>query len=161
NRRRMEAEQLRDSLLAVSGKLDRATGGSLLTVPDHSYVVNTSSVTYDRYDTPRRSIYLPVIRSDVYSVFQAFDFADPSVTNGRREATTVAPQALFMLNSKLAQDESKELANRLLALPGDDDGRVSAAYERLYSRPPTDRDVRRALDFVQSYEKTLAGQKVA
>jgi hypothetical protein len=161
NRRRMEAEQLRDSLLSVSGRLDRAMGGSLLTVPDRRYVVGTSSESYDRYDTPRRSIYLPVIRSDVFSVFQAFDFADPSVTNGRRDTTTVAPQALFMLNGKLALDESKQLAQRLLAMPGDDAGRVSAAYERLYSRPASASDVRRALDFLKRYEQVLAGQKVA
>jgi cytochrome c553 len=161
NRRRMEAEQVRDSLLAVGGRLDRMMGGSLLTVPDHNYVVNVSSVTYDRYDTPRRSIYLPVIRSDVYSVFQAFDFADPSVTNGRRDTTTVAPQALFMLNAKPALEGSRDLAQRLLALPGDDAGRVSAAYERLYSRPASQHDVQRALEFVRRYEKALAEKKVA
>jgi hypothetical protein len=159
NRRRMEAEQLRDSLLAVSGRLDRTTGGSLLTVPDHHYV--SVSARYDRYDSPRRSLYLPVIRSDVYSVFQAFDFADPSVPNGRRDTTTVAPQALFMLNGKLAREESARLAQTLLAFPCDDAGRVSAACERLYSRPASGHDVDRALDFLRRYEETLRGQKVA
>lgn len=159
NRRRMDAEQLRDSLLFVSGRLDRALGGTLLTVADHSYV--SVHRNYDQYDSPRRSLYLPVIRSDLYGVFQAFDFADPSVPNGRRDTTTVAPQALFMLNGKLVQEESKRLATLLLALSGDDAGRVRAAHERLYARPATETDVARALDFVQRYEAALAAQNVA
>jgi cytochrome c553/alkylhydroperoxidase/carboxymuconolactone decarboxylase family protein YurZ len=159
NRRRMEAEQLRDSLLAISGRLDRTMGGSLLTVADHSYV--SVHANFNRYESPRRSLYLPVIRSDVYNVFQAFDFADPSVPNGRRDTTTVAPQALFMLNGKLAQEESRHLAELLLKRTGEDKDRISAAYERLYARLPTQRDLERALAFLSRYERELEKEKVA
>src|SRR5207253_2850682 len=76
NRRRLEAEALRDALLAVSGRLDRAMGGSLLQGANRAYVPGYPNGTYDRYDFGRRSVYLPVIRSDVYPLFQAFDFAD-------------------------------------------------------------------------------------
>jgi cytochrome c553 len=159
NRRRMDAEQLRDSILAVSGGLDRTMGGSLLNVADHRYV--SVHANFDRYNSQRRSLYLPVVRSDVYNVFQAFDFADPSLPNGRRETTTVAPQALFMLNGKLVREECERLARSLLVLPGDDSHRVSAAYDRLYSRVATNVEVENALRFVTEYEQELAWQKVA
>ena len=76
-------------------------GGSLLT--DEEPRVRLDRHTRSAgpvYDANRRSVYLPVIRSGLYDVFQAFDFADPSVSNGKRIPTTVAPQALFMMNDR-------------------------------------------------------------
>jgi hypothetical protein len=61
----------------------------------------------------------------------------------------------------VVQDESRRLAERLLALPGNDAARVSAAYERLYLRPATDHECERALAFVSGYEQELTRQKVA
>src|SRR5207248_3318437 len=104
---------------------------------------------------------LPIIRSDVYNVFQAFDFADPSVPNGERATTTVAPQALFMMNGKLVLEQTRRLAAGLLEQPNlDDAARVRQAYEKAYGRPPTALETARALSFVQRCEKTLAEDKV-
>jgi hypothetical protein len=97
-----------------------------------------------------------VIRSDLYPVFQAFDFADPSVPNGERAVTTVAPQALFMMNSKLMREQSRHLAEVLLGRADlDDTGRVRLAYERAYGRPPSAAETLRALDFVRRCEQVL------
>ncbi len=115
NRRRLESEDLRDALLALSGCLDPDMGGSLLQGKNHEYVTSTANRNYDRYDSRRRSLYLPVIRSALYDVFQAFDFPDPSVPNGDRATTTVASQALFMMNSKVALEQTRELAKSLLS----------------------------------------------
>ena len=68
------------------------------------YVIGYPNTTYDKYDFDRRSVYLPVMRSDVYAVFQAFDFADPSTASGERATTTVAPQALFLMNGKIVRE---------------------------------------------------------
>ena len=92
-RRRLEAEPLRDSLLAVSGQLDLTLEGSLLTTPNNDYVTNDQSGNGARYSAPRRSIYMPIIRNALFDMFQAFDFGDPSIVNAKRATTTVAPQA--------------------------------------------------------------------
>ena len=106
NRRRLEAEAIRDAMLAVAGTLDARMGGTELPTANRAYVTSTANVNPVVYDSRRRSVYLPVVRSALYDVFQAFDFADPSVQNGRRDVTTVAPQALFMMNSAFASQQS-------------------------------------------------------
>ncbi len=127
NRRRLEAEAIRDSILAASGQFDWSMGGSLLKNKNHTYVTSTASANDVSYENGRRSIYLPVVRSAVYDVFQAFDFADPSSMNGKRSATTVAPQALFMMNSALVRRETLAMAEQLLTSPAADEFCASMA----------------------------------
>ena len=89
------------------------------------------------------------IRSALYDVFQVFDFADPSVLNGHRDQTTVAPQALFMLNSKLVADAARRLAGQLLAEEEmDDGGRIEKLYRVAYSRTPIDSERAAALQYL-------------
>ncbi len=161
DRRRMEAEVIRDSLLYVSGRLDFTMGGTLLSEPPF---VNLSGKGKSRdpalYDSPRRSVYLPVLRSAVYEVLEAFDFADPSRMSGRRSSTTVAPQALFMLNSKLMEESAGQLAGRLLDSPIQTEGeRIRQAYERVLSRPPTPEEKREWMYFLPRYEAELDGDR--
>ena len=94
--RRLEAESIRDSVLAVSGMLDREMGGSMLHVKNREFLFDHTSKDNTDYSSLRRSVYLPVIRNNLYDFFQLFDFNDASVINGNRETTTVAPQALFL-----------------------------------------------------------------
>ncbi len=153
-RQRLDAEELRDSVLAVSGELDLKIGGTVLTAKDRDYINNDSILPL--YDVKRRSIYLPVIRNDVFDVFQAFDFPDPNVINGSRSTTTVAPQALFMMNGKLVINQSLKLAQTLLKQSNlNDAGRVTLAYEKAFSRPPTKDESARALTFVKLYADAL------
>ncbi len=72
--RRLEAEAVRDSLLAASGRLDTRMGGTLLTLKNRAYFFDHTSIDKTTYDTHRRSIYLPVVRNHVYDVFQVLDF---------------------------------------------------------------------------------------
>jgi Protein of unknown function (DUF1549)/Protein of unknown function (DUF1553) len=160
NRQRLDAETLRDSLLAVSGSLDRTMGGSLLQGNNRGYVPGYPNGVYDKYGFARRSVYLPVIRSMLYDVFQAFDFADPSTPNGERASTTIAPQALFALNGKLVGEQSKALATRLLKAKLDDAGKVSRAYALAFGRPPTANEVTRSLEFVRKVESEWRSQKI-
>ena len=150
-RRRLEAEAIRDAILAVSGELDATMTGTLMTETNHAYVNSTSRRGGAVYQVNRRSVYLPVIRSGLYDVFQAFDFADPSASNGKRIPTTVAPQALFMMNDPVVLKGSAAMARRLLDRPGlDDAARITQAYLAAYGRPPTDREIARALDYLWS-----------
>jgi hypothetical protein len=128
---------MRDAVLSISGRLDPAMGGQLLTAANRAYVTGTAS-KQSTYDQARRSVYLPVLRSAVYEVLQAFDFPDPAVLNGDRPTTTVAPQALMLMNSEFVATELSALAKKLLArkdLHGT--ARVDALYLRVLGRPAT------------------------
>jgi mono/diheme cytochrome c family protein len=161
NRRRLEAEEIRDAILAVSGQLDVTMGGTLLTEKSHAYVNSTTRSGATAYAVSRRSVYLPVIRSGLYDVFQAFDFADPSASNGKRIPTTVAPQALFMMNDKLVLRCAEAMARHLLDLRNlDDTGRILKAYLAAYGRPPTDREIARAKEYLGRFAVILESQGV-
>ncbi len=162
NHRRLEAEEIRDAILATAGQVDWSMGGTLLTSANHTYVTSTVSKNEVRYENLRRSVYLPVVRSAVYEVFSAFDFADPSAMNGKRASTTVAPQALFMMNSPIVLGQTRVLAKQLLSSSeSDDSARVGSAYQRAYSRPPSPQEISRALQFVGLYQADLADKKMA
>lgn len=135
--RRLEAEEVRDALLAVSGQLDATLGGSLLKVKNRAFLFDHTSIDLSDYTSRRRSLYLPVIRNNVYDLFQLLDFPDPAVPSGDRAATTVALQALLMLNSDFVMASAADLAGQLLAEPGDDDHRLSRLYAFAYGREAT------------------------
>ena len=156
NRHRLEAEALRDSIIEVAGDLDRSPGGTLLKTANHSYVASTASEAFDPYQVDRRSVYLPIVRSRVYEFLQAFDFADPSASNGERVPTTVAPQALALLNSKLMDDKTKSWATKLMKVPTDAK-RVETIYQQAFIRDPTPRELQRALHFNQELRSSLSG----
>ena len=156
-RRRLEAEEIRDSMLFVSGQLDTTLGGSLLKFRDREYVTSTANSDPVNYTSNRRSCYLPVVRSALYDVYTAFDFGDPTVMNGDRATTTVAPQALFMMNSPLALTQSRILAENLLKQTSlSDAARVQSAYQICLARSASAKEIKRALGFVEAITRTYA-----
>jgi hypothetical protein len=156
SRRRLEAEEIRDAIMAVSGNLDLTAGGSILNYKDREYVSDTEKRGGGDYDRNRRAVYIPVVRSSMYEVFQAFDLPDPSTSNGDRSATVVAPQALFMMNGSVALAHTRTMAGKLLARADlDDTGRVRDAYERALGRPPAAKEIDRALSFIAQVERAM------
>jgi hypothetical protein len=160
--RRLEAEEIRDSLLAVGGVLDRSMGGPVLPVKNREYLFDHTSKDLTRYDSRRRSIFLPVIRNHLYDVFQLFDTTDGAVPDGNRVTTTVAPQALFMMNSELVAQASASLADQLLAdgttsrEAADDAARIERLYKVAYARRPSEAEVRRAQASLTNLERLFA-----
>lgn len=145
-RQRLEAEMVRDALLAVSGRLDLQRGGSLVNWKNNEYTpgdeVSASSV--------RRSIYLPIVRDRMYDPFTIFDCANPSVGTARRIPTVVAHQALFFLNSPLVKDSAKALTGDLMRDPqGDESQRVRLLYRRVLQRDPSTTEAGRALAYLE------------
>jgi hypothetical protein len=138
--------------------LDPAAGGPAVThVKNREYFFDHTSKDGTTYDSRRRSVYLPVVRNNVYDVFQLFDFVDPAVQNGDRATTTVAPQALFLMNSEFAAKASEDLAAALLARQDlDDAGRVRLLYARAYGRPVTEAESARARGFVDRFQQASA-----
>jgi hypothetical protein len=152
NRRRLEVEAIRDCMLAVAGRLNRTMGGSSVAHLGEQAVSNNNSgpgLALDRLT--RRSVYLPVIRNELPTIFEVFDFADPDVTTGRRDATTVATQALYLMNSPFALAQARAAAERLLALP--EAARLTTLYRRAFGRPPTAREARRVRAFLGDYRR--------
>jgi hypothetical protein len=134
--RHLDAESLRDAMLAVSGRLDRTVGGPTigkLATHDYGYQFNTT----------RRSVYVPRFRSEPLDAFTIFDCANPNMVTGRREQSILPAQALFMLNSPLAIESAAATAKNLLAEFGGDDiedleqRRIDELFRRLYARAPT------------------------
>jgi hypothetical protein len=153
NRRRLDAEALRDAMLTVSGRLDRRLGGPTTrkgTVTETGYQFN---------DT-RRSVYTPVFRNRLLELFEAFDFADPNIVVGRRNVSTVATQALYLLNSPFVMEQARHAAGAALTVEGlDDAGRVERAYRMALGRPPTAGERRLALRFVAETGETATGEQ--
>ncbi len=153
--RRLEAEAIRDAILAVSGQLDGRMGGSMMAVGNREWVFNHLSVDPTKYDTNRRSVYLPVIRNNLYDVFQLFDYSEASAVSGSRNSSTVAPQALFMLNSDLVLDAAGQLAKQLLADSSVSDAeRLARLYQRVLGRQPREHEQRKMLSFVGGSSST-------
>ena len=151
-RRRLSAEEIRDGILQLSGNLELSMEGSMLPIANRAYVTSTASVNPDVYRSDRRSVYLPVVRSALYEVFQAFDFADPSVLTGKRQSTTVAPQALFMMNSEFVSKQTRQLAEKLLADESADSKRLQNLWLRSYGRSIEPAEEAGARSFLSVYE---------
>ena len=161
NVRRLEAEAVRDSLLAVSGQLDLSMGGSLLKVKNREFFFDHTSKDLTTYDSRRRSLYLPVVRNNVFDVFQLLDFPDPAVSSGDRATTVVAPQALLMLNSELAMQAAADFAGRVLADSKDDDQRLSRLYVMAYGREPSAEERQADRAFLAEVAQAQAGENDA
>jgi hypothetical protein len=121
NRRRLGFEAMRDALVAVTGQLDPKVGG-----PPVNILGGFNG---------RRSIYGRINRMDLAPVLRAFDFPDPNITCARREATTVSPQALYLMNNATIADYANRIATRK-DLPAEQTAKVKRLYEILFARAP-------------------------
>jgi len=160
--RRLEAESIRDATLAVSGLLDTTMGGSMLHVANRAFLFDHTSIDGTKYDSPRRSIYLPVIRNHLYDAFWLFDCTDGAVPNGNRGTSTVASQALYLLNSEFELGCAEALAKGILtAAPADGALRTTILYRRVLGRMPTAAEERLVADGVRGIEAASAADGVA
>ncbi|WP_144997878.1 DUF1553 domain-containing protein [Polystyrenella longa] len=156
NRHRLEAEAIRDSILAIAGTLDRTQVDTTLDYKSHTYVNSTGGAGAVSYDFNYRSIYLPIIRSALYEMFQAYDFPDPSYMQGNRATTTIAPQALFLMNSEFVDKQTEAMAKRLLQeAPDAPEDRIERAFELIYGRKPEIKEMEEMLGFVYEYEQQV------
>jgi hypothetical protein len=132
-RRRLDFEALRDSLLAVSGTLDLSVGGKSVNLLSGSN---------------RRSVYGLIDRLALPGLLRTFDFPSPDATSAQRDKTTVAPQALYLMNGPLALDcARKVLARPEIASEKDYGRRINLLYRLLFSRLPTPDDLQLADEF--------------
>jgi hypothetical protein len=156
-RRRLDAEEIRDAMLAASGQIDlkRPQGSPILEL-DNGVVRPGKALQDVRKLTNYRSVYLPIIRGLVPEVLQVFDAADPNLIVGQRDVTTVAPQALFMMNNSFVINQSTLLARHVLdARDLKPEARINLAYRLALGRAADEREIADIKRHLESYQKSV------
>lgn len=161
NRVRLDAEALRDAMLAIAGQLKSSLGGPALPLefPENVGGLDPKSVNPRNFRLTKwrpgqefeRTIYLPVIRHSAQpgpaELRNVFDFAQPSQFAGKRTVTAVPTQALFLMNSPVVRKHAAALADRLSVEP-DESKRVDLLWLTLLNRPVTERERRETTEFL-------------
>ena len=159
NRRRLEAETIRDSILAVSGQLQLYRPKGSLVEDNGATEIGRKrgAATPDLTTFMHRSVYLPFVRGRMPDMLAVFDAADPSLIVGQREVTTVATQALFMMNSPLVMQQATHTAKRVLhEAPTNDDERLRHAYRLILGHGPTSGQRERSLAYLKQMERLVS-----
>ena len=159
-RRRLSAEELRDSLLEACGQLDRSPGGPHPFPPESSWSFTQHNPFSADYETKKRGVYLMVQRNRRDPFLTLFDGADPNSTTPERQETTVPTQALYVLNAPFFHEQAGRLADRLLAEP-DLANRLELAFRTALKRPPTAAERDRARQFLTAYTGELGDAPAA
>ncbi|HEX4146778.1 MAG TPA: PSD1 and planctomycete cytochrome C domain-containing protein [Pirellulales bacterium] len=148
---RLDAECIRDAILAVSGQLDPAMGGAHPFPPVQTWKFTVHAPFRAIYPSKLRSVYLMTQRIQKDPFLALFDGADPSASTAERTLTTTPGQALYMMNDPFLHEQSLAFARRLTAMAGDDATRVAQAFELAYGRPPTMDETQGAIAFLAGY----------
>ena len=143
NRRRLDVEAWRDSLLDVAGNLDRKVGG------------RNAPLT-----GKRRTVYARISRHELDELLRLFDFPDANVTSAKRTVTTVPQQQLFVLNSSFVIEQARALAARLQQEATTDEARIDRAFALLFARPPQDVERQIGLQFLRAAAEQSEEQKI-
>ena len=167
NRQRMEAEEIRDSILLISGQLELTMGGSLLAKlglgnPDDLTNKGRLQTVHDHFGAiMQRTIYRPVIRGEMHmaEMMEVFDFPGREEVGGARTNSTTAPQSLLMMNSPFVFEHAGHTAEAVLteSFPNDD-ARVRQLYKKILGRAPQPEEIAAALDYVKSVEAQAGDQ---
>jgi hypothetical protein len=157
NHRRLEAESIRDAMLVVSGMLDAEPGNGSVVMTAGNGIIGRN-LQPDRLATndTKRSVYLPIVRGYVPEILKVFDFPEPSMIYGSRDVTTVATQALYMMNSDFVTAQAEAFAERVLR-EGDrsETDRVDRAWQIALARLPSKTERSDALTFIQQTSESF------
>lgn len=154
NMRRLDAEVIRDSMLAVAGVLDPSRRpGSLVAELDGqsvSLIGFNTKLPPDLDGSKRRSIYLPVLRDNLPDVLEQFDVANPNLVTGDRDVTNVPLQALYLMNGPFVQEQAAALAQRVIKEKPTQPERIRRAFALCFNRAPDAKEQQLAESFFQT-----------
>ena len=151
NHRRLEAESIRDAMLVVSGKLDAEPGNGSVVMTAGNGIIGRN-LQPDRLATSdtKRSVYLPIVRGYLPEILKVFDFPEPSMIYGSRDVTTVATQALYMMNNEFVTTQAEAFADRVLRENDESEtDRVDRAWQIALARQPSQTERNEALSFIK------------
>ena len=149
----MDAEALRDAILALSGELDTtpAEGSQVTKLGNVNVGRSTADLAKLNAPNPHRSVYHPIIRNNLPDSFKLFDFAAPSIIVGKRQVTTVPSQALYLMNSPFILKQSEQLAERIHKSGAETSKeKIKQAYQLILNREPQKHEV----PMLESYLET-------
>ncbi|MFN7731295.1 MAG: DUF1553 domain-containing protein, partial [Pirellula sp.] len=155
---RLSAEQIRDCMFQVAGRLDLRMGGKSVPLRNRQFVFDHTSIDHTRYDSSRRTMYLPIIRNHLFTLLEQFDFPDPTMPVGDRQATTVAPQSLLLMNADWVLESAERLASESESQASAPEARIDWLYQQALQRAPTDREKEQWLAFLNATDPALAAQ---
>jgi hypothetical protein len=155
--RRLDAEEMRDSMLAASGHRQFEPPAEPITnqlkmIEMRDNGPQSAAIQEAANGSEVRSIYLPLLRGLTPAAIAAFDPVTQTLVTGQREATTVPTQALFLLNSWFVRQQSLRLAEDLLSRPGADASRIATVYRLTLGRSPNQAELDRARKFIAAYQ---------
>ncbi|MBZ5611235.1 MAG: PSD1 and planctomycete cytochrome C domain-containing protein [Acidobacteriia bacterium] len=156
SRRRLDIEEIRDSMLALDGSLDLTMGGTLIAPRGAAGATEPGATNRDPMQSTRRTVYLPVQRANLLPLLTLFDFGDAATSSAGRSHTNVAPQALFMMNSEFVDERAKRLAQKLLAEARTPSEFVARAYLTVFDREPAGDELAEALQYLTEAPARLA-----
>jgi len=157
--RRLEAEAIRDSALAISGRLDRTVGGKPIPVHLTEFVVGRGSPTESGPldGAGRRSIYTALRRNFIPTLMLTFDFPGPFTTMGKRDVTNVAGQALALMNDRFLYGQSSLWARRIIKQQVSAPQRIRQMYAEAFARPPSDGELASCLEALTAFTGLYGG----
>jgi len=134
-------------------------GGSVLNTENYKLIFDHTSKDNTSYDFQIRSLYLPIVRNHLYDAFQIFDYTDASTVTGSRTTSTVAPQALYLMNAPLVDGSASAFASRLMSLTESEADRIQEMYQLALGRSPSESETARSQEFLIRFREALAGQQ--
>ena len=153
-RRRLDVEEIRDGLLAVDGSLDLEMGGTLQSGFGTDGENSSGRLSLNPEKLTRRTVYVPLRRANLPNLLNLFDFGDATTVTGKRSLTTVAPQALFAMNSDFLRDRARNLAESILEHTDlNDSQRMERIFLRTLNRPPAAGEQDSALSFIHNLQQ--------
>ena len=160
DRQRLDAESIRDAMLAVSGDLDprEASAHPFPNPADWNWSQHKPFEAL--YSTNKRSVYLMLQRSQRHPYLSIFDGADTNVSTALRTASVTPLQALYMMNSEFIHERSLHFADRVIASAPSDAGRLKLAFQLAFSRLPTPEESQHAIEYCRLSREKLAASGV-
>jgi hypothetical protein len=162
-RRRLNADELRDALLAVTGELDVAPGGPHPFPAESTWSFTQHNPFADEYETRGRSVYVMQKRNRRGRFFRLFDGADPNASTPQRDVTTVPTQALFFMNDPFVHELAVKLARLICGQAAgdgkatDDRQRLELAYRRVFGRAADETELDDGVEFLRGYAAGFKG----
>jgi len=155
NRRRLDAEEIRDAMLATGGALDRRMGGAHPFPPESGWRYTQHKPFIANYESDHRSVYLMQQRIKKHPFLEVFDGADTNATTAERAISTTPIQALFMMNDTLVHKQADNLAVRVGMAYTNEPERIDYAYRLAFGRPATLSEIRDGIAYLQQSRRDM------
>jgi hypothetical protein len=162
NRQRLDVEEIRDGMLAIDGTLDSTMGGTLQSGFGTDSENSSGRLSLNPETVKRRTVYLPLRRSNLPTLLNLYDFGDATTVNGKRALTNVAPQALFMMNSEFVTERAKNVVKSLMEdQKFTNRQRVEEMYLKALDRKPAPEEIDSAFTYMDRYKEKFHADEIA